>query len=246
MRCQWAQLSPWPNCQSLANATLGYARHSRLRSRVIAINTSPLMVEKLALPGPAGSLEALLETPARGSNPGIAVVCHPHPLYGGNMSNKVVHTLARGCNELGMGALRFNYRGVGGSAGAYDQGAGETDDALAVLDWVSVRWSGVPLFLAGFSFGGAVAIRAAARREVQRLVSVAPAIERITVSDPLPRCPWLLIQGTEDEVIDAAATQRWVTALPHPPQLVMLEGVSHFFHGHLTRLKDVVVRWLQE
>jgi uncharacterized protein len=173
-------------------------------------------------------------------------VCHPHPLYGGNMNNKVVYTLARAFNEVGMGALRFNYRGVGSSTGTYDHGMGETEDALAALDWASMRMPGARLFVAGFSFGGAVAIRAATRREVQRVVSVAPAVERISAGEALPGCPWLLIHGTADELIDAAATQRWVAALPHPPQLVMLEGVTHFFHGHLTRLKDVVVRWLQE
>lgn len=213
---------------------------------MIAINTSTLTVEKPTLAGPAGSLEALFEVPAGASSAGVAVVCHPHPLYGGNMNNKVVYTLARAFNEIGIGALRFNYRGVGTSTGTFDHGEGETEDALAALDWASARVPGVPLFLAGFSFGGAVAIRAATRRDVQRVVSVAPAVERIAASEPLPRCPWLLIHGTEDELIDAAATQRWVAALPHPPQLVMLEGVTHFFHGQLTRLKDVVVRWLQE
>ncbi len=203
------------------------------------------------LAGPAGPLEALLEYPAADSSAGIVVLCHPHPLYGGTMTNKVVHTLARAFNEIGIGALRFNYRGVGSSAGAYDEGKGETDDALAALDWARERWPGVPLFLAGFSFGGAVAIRAARAREVRRLVTIAPAIERLSqagITEPasLPGCPWLLIQGSADELIDSAATTRWVESLPQRPRLVMLDGVSHFFHGHLTRLKDVVVQWLQE
>jgi uncharacterized protein len=167
-------------------------------------------------------------------------------LYGGNMHNKVAHMLARACNEVGMPALRFNYRGVGKSAGSYDQGVGETEDALAALDWMRSRWPAAPLYLAGFSFGGAVALQAALQREVRRLITVAPAIERIATIASLPACPWLLIQGTADEVIDAAATQRWVATLPQPPRLVMLEGVSHFFHGHLTQLKDVVVQWLRE
>jgi uncharacterized protein len=156
-----------------------------------------------------------------------------------------VHTLARAFNELGMAALRFNYRGVGGSVGVYDEGEGEVDDALAALDWVRARWPDAQLYLAGFSFGGAVAIRAAGRRDVQRLVSVAPAIVRIADGESLPSCPWLLIQGTEDELIEAVATERWIGTLKYPPRLVMLEGVSHFFHGHLNRLKDVVVQWLQ-
>lgn len=211
-----------------------------------AINTATLTAERPALPGPSGPLEAVLERPADAITPlGIAVVCHPHPLHGGNLSNKVVHTLARAFNELGHAALRFNYRGVGASAGTYDEGRGETLDALAALDWANARWPGTPLFLAGFSFGGAVAIRAARQRPVQALVSVAPAIDRF-VSEPLPSCPWLLVQGTQDELIDAAATERWVAGLAQPPRLIMLDGVSHFFHGQLTRLKDVVVQWLRE
>jgi uncharacterized protein len=215
---------------------------------VSAIDTSRPTAEKLTLAGPAGPLEALLETPAgTGQEPvtGVAIVCHPHPLYGGNMHNKVVHTLARACNELGFATLRFNYRGVGSSAGSYDEGDGETQDALALLDWASARSPGTTLYMAGFSFGGAVAIRAARQRPIERLVTVAPAIERLGAESALPTCPWLLVQGTADELLDASATQRWAASLPRPPQLVMLEGVSHFFHGQLTRLKDVVVQWLQ-
>lgn len=207
------------------------------------IDTSRLTTEKLTLAGPAGAVEAVLESP--GGAAGIAVVCHPHPLYGGSMNNKVVHTLARAFNEAGCKALRFNFRGVGGSAGAYAEGDGETLDALAVLDWAAARWPGESLYLAGFSFGGAVAVRAARQRPVVRLVTIAPAIERLGIAPALPECPWLLIQGTADELIDTPATERWVAALPRPPRLVLLDGVSHFFHGHLTRLKDVVVQWLQ-
>jgi alpha/beta superfamily hydrolase len=206
-------------------------------------NPGTLSTEKLTLRGPAGALEALLESPA--SMGGVVTVCHPHPLYGGDMSNKVVHTLSRAFNECGIAALRFNYRGVGSSAGTYDDAVGETLDALAVLDYAAGRWPGLPLYLAGFSFGGAVSVRAARQRRIERLVTVAPAIERVGVEPMLPECPWLLIQGTADELLDPATTARWVTALARPPRLVMMEGVSHFFHGQLTRLKDVVVQWLQ-
>lgn len=208
-----------------------------------------LTTEKLTLTGAAGPLEALLESPAIGAQDrpsiGLALVCHPHPLYGGSMNNKVVHTMARAFNECGCKALRFNFRGVGDSAGTHADGEGETEDALAVLDWAAARWPGEPLYLAGFSFGGAVAIRAARQRRIERLVTAAPAIERLGAKPQLPECPWLLIQGTADELIDTAATEHWVTSLPHPPRLVLFEGVSHFFHGQLTRLKDVVVQWLQ-
>lgn len=200
-------------------------------------------MDQLILSGPIGPLEAMLESSAD-AVARVVVVCHPHPLYGGNMHNKVVHTLARAFTERGGAALRFNYRGVGISAGSYDEGIGETQDTLAVLDWVTQRWPGIPVYLAGFSFGGAMAIRAATQRRIERLVTVAPAIERLGTDPAVPDCPWLLIQGTADELLDAAATARWVASLPRPPQLVMLDGVSHFFHGQLTRLKDVVAQWL--
>lgn len=174
----------------------------------------------------------------------VAVICHPHPQYGGTMTNKVVHMLAKSCNELGVPAVRFNYRGVGASAGAYDEGNGETDDAVAVLDWAGQRWPQAELWLGGFSFGGAVAIRAAVRRDVRRLITVAPAIKRVAVDDAnLPRCPWLLVQGDSDELVDCAGLRNWVNSLRAPPQFTVLAGVDHFFHGRLNELRDAVLQW---
>ena len=162
------------------------------------------------------------------------------------MTNKVVHMLAKSCNDLGLPAVRFNYRGVGASAGSYDEGNGETDDAVAVLDWVRDRWPDAGLWLGGFSFGGSVAIRASLRREVRRLITVAPAIQRVAVdSAKLPDCPWLLVQGDDDELVDAAETQRWVATLASPPDLVMLHGVQHFFHGRMNDLRQVVLDWVR-
>jgi alpha/beta superfamily hydrolase len=180
----------------------------------------------------------------------VAVLCHPHPAYGGTMTNKVVHMLAKACNEQDAIAVRFNFRGVGASAGAYDEGNGETIDALAALEWSSRRWPGAQLWVGGFSFGGAVAIRAASVRsagmpDVHSLITVAPAIRRVSVSPAtLPHVPWLVVQGDADELVDPADIQRWVAELPHPPELVMLPGVDHFFHGRLNDLRDAVVRWL--
>lgn len=203
------------------------------------------ILESVSIPGPAGQLEALVNVPAGIVSPCAAVVCHPHPEYGGTMTNKVVHMLAKSFNEVGVPAVRFNYRGVGASAGSYDEGNGETDDALAVLDWAAQRWSGAQLWLAGFSFGGAVAIRAAVQRAVRRLVTVAPAIQRVDVeTKKLPQCPWLLIQGDRDELVDAADIQRWAETLASPPQVAMLPGVDHFFHGRLNELRDLVVDWI--
>jgi alpha/beta superfamily hydrolase len=204
-------------------------------------------VERVVIAGPAGSLEGVVEAPRPGAAERVAVVCHPHPQYGGTMTNKVVHMLAKSFNELGATSIRFNYRGVGASEGSYDEGNGETDDALAVLDWAQRRWPQAQLWLGGFSFGGAVAIKAAAQRTVQRLVTVAPAIERVAVdAGELPRSAWLLVQGDRDELVDATQIQQWVATLQQPPDLVVLPGVDHFFHGRLNELREVVVRWLQD
>ena len=205
------------------------------------------ITEPLTIPGPAGNLEALLDSLPDVDGTLAAVICHPHPLYGGTMTNKVVHMLAKSFNELGAVTVRFNYRGVGASAGTYDEGNGETEDAIAVLDWVSRRWPQSSLWLGGFSFGGAVAIRAAARRNVSRLVSVAPAIQRVAVdSAQLPHCPWLLVQGDADELVDSAEVQQWAQTLPIRPQLALLPGVDHFFHGRLNELRAAVLNWMQQ
>jgi uncharacterized protein len=201
--------------------------------------------ERTTIAGPAGGLEALLEIPAGADGSRVAVICHPHPVHGGTMTNKVVHMLAKAFNERGVPALRFNFRGVGASAGSFDEGEGETQDALAAIDWALQRWPGAALWAAGFSFGGAIAVRAAVARDAQRLVTVAPAVHRFAVSGAeLPRCPWLLVQGDRDELVDAGEIQRWVATLASPPQLALLAGVDHFFHGRLNELRAVVLDWL--
>ncbi|HEY5810602.1 MAG TPA: alpha/beta fold hydrolase [Povalibacter sp.] len=202
------------------------------------------LIETVSIPGPAGRLEAIVETSQDVPLKGVAVICHPHPQHGGTMTNKVVHMLAKACNELGVVAVRFNYRGVGASEGSYDEGNGETDDAVAVLDWAANRWSGSSLWLGGFSFGGAVAIRAAVQRQVQRLITVAPAIQRVAV-DPtnLPTCPWLLVQGDRDELVAVEEIREWVARLATPPEVVILSGVEHFFHGRMNDLRASVIEW---
>ena len=120
-------------------------------------------LEAVAIAGPAGNIEASIE-PATETATAVAVVCHPHPLHGGTMRNKVIHTLARAFVSMNVTAVRFNFRGIGSSEGGYDEGRGELDDALAVLDWAAERWPNLQLWMAGFSFGGWVALRAAARR----------------------------------------------------------------------------------
>lgn len=197
--------------------------------------------EQVKFQGPAGMLEGLLDKPA-GAPRALAVVCHPHPLQQGAMTNKVAYILARAFNDLGALSLRFNFRGVGKSAGRYDNGIGETEDALAALDWLSAQHPSLPLWLGGFSFGAWVALRAQSERPVKRLVTVAPAVERFTAALKLPTVPWLLIQGDADEVVSPQATLDWVAGLRVKPQLVVLKGAGHFFHGRLNEVRQTVVK----
>ena len=202
-------------------------------------------VERLSIAGPSGNLEGMLETPVDADSSHVAVICHPHPVYGGTMTNKVVHMLAKAFNELGVPAIRFNYRGVGASAGVYDEGRGETLDTLAVVHWAQARWPQARIWLGGFSFGGAVALRTAAQIQPARLVTVAPAIQRVDVTRvQLPQCPWLVVQGDADELVNAQEVQAWAQSLTPPPDFVLLSGVDHFFHGRLNELRDAVVRWI--
>jgi uncharacterized protein len=204
------------------------------------------ITQALTIPGPSGPLEAILDTPADVDATHVGVVCHPHPLHGGTMTNKVAHVLAKSFNDAGAYAVRFNFRGVGASAGVHADGEGETEDALAVLDWAVARWPTARLWLAGFSFGGAVAIRAAGQRAVERLVTVAPAVQRVRVEPTrLPTRPWLLVQGDRDELVNVEDVRRWVQSVQPAPELHVLPGVDHFFHGRLNELRDVVVRWLE-
>lgn len=176
----------------------------------------------------------------------VAVIAHPLPTMGGTMNNKVVTTLARTFLELGFAALRFNFRGVGESAGSYDQGNGETLDAIAAANFMRGKFPGLPLTLAGFSFGGYVQARAAETLRPQHLVLVAPAVERFAPSTPLrtgmPQVPadTLLVHGDLDEVVELDAVLHW--ARPQHLPVVVLAGAGHFFHGHLTQLRQIVLQ----
>ena len=196
--------------------------------------------EPLVINGPSGALEAVAEDPGV-AGPHYAVICHPHPLYGGTMDNKVVTTVARAFNSLGIPALRFNFRGVGRSSGAYDQGVGETDDAAAVAAYAAARWPGRELLAAGFSFGGYVALRLARQIPTARLITVAPAVLLFAADMGAPSCPWVIIQGDADDVVDPKAVIAWASALQPTPRLVVLPGVGHFFHGRLHDLREAVV-----
>jgi uncharacterized protein len=188
--------------------------------------------------GPAGALVCATDEPAAPATAslGLAVICHPHPLHGGTMDNKVVQTLARAFVQLGWRSLRFNFRGIGCSAGVWDEGRGEIDDALAVVQ--AHRSAEQPLLLAGFSFGAYVASQAALRLSpaAQRLVLVGPAVLNFPVA-PVP-ADTLVVHGEQDDVVPLAAVFDW--ARPQNLPVTVLPGAGHFFHGQLPVLKQIV------
>ncbi|WP_191636095.1 alpha/beta hydrolase [Pseudomonas fluorescens] len=195
--------------------------------------------------GPVGQLEALyLDLPdARG----LALICHPNPVQGGTMLNKVVSTLQRTARDAGLITLRFNYRGVGASAGSHDMGTGEVDDAQAAAQWLRAKHPELPITLFGFSFGGFVAASLGGRLEAKgetlaHLFMVAAAVMRLGDQDLLPKnCPLTLIQPETDEVIDPQAVYDWSAALDRPHELLKVAECGHFFHGKLTELKDLIL-----
>ena len=196
------------------------------------------------LAGPCGQLEALyLDSPAPR---GLALICHPNPVQGGTMLNKVVSTLQRTARDAGYSTLRFNYRGVGSSSGSHDMQQGEVDDAEAAADWLLARHPQLPLALLGFSFGGFVAASLAerlARRGVApaRLCMIAPAVARLPAGLALDEQVALtLIQPEQDEVIAPAQVYAWSAALGRAHELLKVAECGHFFHGRLTELKDLV------
>lgn len=195
--------------------------------------------------GPVGVLEARLEGETE-SPRFVAIVCHPHSLYGGSMDNKVVTTIARACREAGAAVVRFNFRGVGASDGNYDGGRGETQDLLAVHDWLRGRYPGRSLWLAGFSFGSFVAASGAARLAeagdpVHQLLLVAPPVHHYDFAAlDVPGCPVTVIQGDEDDVVPVEEVRDWVGESPWRPEFIEFPGAGHFFHGRLIELRDVV------
>ncbi len=194
-----------------------------------------------SIPGPAGVLQLLQDLPVAAPQ-ALAVVCHPHPLHGGSFNNKVVHLLARTFNQLGAVSVRFNFRGVDGSAGGYDEGRGERQDLQAVAAWAASRWPGLPLWLAGFSFGGFIAIQAAASLRPQRLVTIAPAVNYFTDHDiDVSAADWLLIQGGADDIVPLDEVLYFADNIRTQPSLVVLDGADHFFHGRLNDLKQAML-----
>ena len=196
------------------------------------------------LPGPVGDLEVACEpaeTRAKSPPAGIAVICHPHPLHGGTMHNKVVTIIERSLRELGLDTVRFNFRGIGKSGGTFDEGEGESDDLASVVRWARTVRPEAPLWLAGFSFGSYVALRNAKTLDADALITIAPPVGRWEFDAiDLPDCPWLVVQGEEDEVVDPQLVFDWVESLDVSPHLVRMPETSHFFHRRLMDLRGAV------
>ena len=210
----------------------------------------PEQAASFALSGPAGKLETLTDVAERpGARAGTAVVCHPNPVQGGTMHNKVVTMVERALRESGLDTVRFNFRGTGASEGTYDEGNGEGDDLAAVADWVRRVRPGEALWLAGFSFGSYVTIRNAVRLGADALISIAPPAGRWPFDGfELPTCPWLVVMGEEDEVVEPQAVFDWIDSLEVKPELVRMPETGHFFHRRLMDLRGAVKaaarRWL--
>lgn len=195
--------------------------------------------------GPAGNLEIAVSGPD--SPRALAVICHPHPLAGGTMSNKVVTSTERALVELGFRCLRFNFRGTGHSSGTHDHGIGEQDDVRAVAAHLRALHPGLPLLLAGFSFGAFVSAHVAVDLAPAQLISIAPPVGRWDFSAfRHPRCDWSVLQPDADEVVSPAAVYDWVAHLDPAPRLHRFPECSHFFHGQLNALRDVVQAHVRE
>ena len=197
---------------------------------------SPKTAERVTIDGPAGLLEVVRNVPD-GAPVGIALVAHPHPLQGGTLDNKVVQTLARTFFALGYVAIRFNFRGVGASTGTFENGNGETEDALAVLADAQQRWgTKLPVVLAGFSFGSFVQTRVAKAVAAQRLVLIGPAVGRFAL-ETVP-ADTIVIHGEQDDVVPLADVFAW--ARPQELSITVFPGCGHFFHGRLPQLQRVI------
>jgi uncharacterized protein len=202
----------------------------------------------LFLEGPAGRLEALVWTTQNLSPEMAAVVCHPHPLFGGTMHNKVVFRAAKTLHEAGAPVLRFNFRGAGLSAGTHDTGRGEADDVRAALDYLATHFPGVPILLAGFSFGAWVGLRVGcADARVTRLVGLGLPVNDSDLSY-LRDCakPKFFLQGSNDQFGARDRIESLVATLPEPKRLVFVEGGDHFFTGKLDQMTAALADWLAD
>lgn len=199
----------------------------------------PEQNQELLIPGPDGQLQVLVEYPET-TPVGIGIICHPHPLHGGSMTNKVVHTIARAWQFMGMITVRFNFRGIGKSEGIYADAIGEQDDLKAVWNWVEETHTHSKIWLAGFSFGSFVAASVASQRTPDKLLMVAPPVHHFPFSDlPQFQCDALVIQGDADEIVPADEVIEWYNSRSDVA-LEEMPDTSHFFHGKLVGLRTLI------
>jgi hypothetical protein len=220
---------------------------------VISPNSS---IRSLFLDGPAGRLDALLNAGAVNATH-AALVCHPHPLFGGTLHNKVVFHTMKALNSFGFPVLRFNFRGTGLSQGEHDQGNGEVEDVRAALDWLDTEYH-LPMVFAGFSFGAAVGMRAAcADKRVEAIIGVGTPVGPVAADSEVPRTytfeflescfvPKLLVSGGRDQFAPRAKLEALAASTPDPKKLVVIEGADHFFEGRLRELRDAIEAWVKE
>jgi hypothetical protein len=213
-------------------------------------------IRSLFLDGPAGGLEALLNSGAENATYS-AVVCHPHPLFGGTLHNKVVFHTMKALNSFGFPVLRFNFRGTGLSQGEHDKGIGEVQDVRTALDWLDAEFH-LPIIFAGFSFGSAVGLRAAcADHRVRAVIGVGTPVAPVAADTEEPRVytfdflqdcrkPKLFVSGARDQFGPRAKLQSLVESLPEPKKLIIIEGADHFFEGRLRELREAIEKWVKE
>ena len=213
-------------------------------------------IRSLFLDGPAGRLEALLNAGADDATH-AAVVCHPHPLFGGTLHNKVVFHTMKALNSFGFPVLRFNFRGTGLSQGEHDHGNGEVDDVRAAFDWLDDEYH-LPMVFAGFSFGAAVGLRAAcADARVRAAIGVGTPVAPVAAGAEEPRVytfdfmrdcakPKLFVSGARDQFGPRAKLEALVASVPEPKKLVVIEGADHFFEGRLRELREAIEAWVKE
>ena len=213
-------------------------------------------IRSFFLDGPAGRLEALLNAGAPGATH-AALVCHPHPLFGGTLHNKVVFHTMKALNSFGFPVLRMNFRGTGLSQGEHDHGNGEVDDVRTALDWLDAEFH-LPLIFAGFSFGASVGLRAAcADNHVRAVIGVGTPVAPVAADAEEPRVytyeflrecvkPKLFVSGARDQFGPRAKLEALVASVPEPKKLVVIEGADHFFEGRLRELREAVEAWVRE
>lgn len=206
----------------------------------------PAAEETFLLSTETHQLEVLTTSPEHASETTpVAIICHPHPLHSGTMHNKVVTTLARSFKDLNCRTVRFNFRGVGKSTGTYDNGIGETEDLYSVIKWIQTLFQKAPICLAGFSFGAYIAAKVATQMSVKLLVCVAPPVVNFKMENfPEILCPWILVQGDQDDIVSPEAVFAWAEKRENKPTIIRIQDAGHFFHGKLLVFRESLFKEL--